>query len=112
NLCEDLLLTVYLIKFTNHKLQEHSNVIQKTVLQISITFLFTSLVLALSNQAFAQNQAPYTFKEHHMGTLFKITLYAESDSVAELAAANAFLEIDRLNSMMSDYLEDSELNRF
>ena len=47
-----------------------------------------------------------------MGTLFKITLYAETDSVAELAATNAFLEIDRLNTIMSDYLEDSELNQF
>src|SRR5690625_5307358 len=47
-----------------------------------------------------------------MGTLFKITLYAESDSVAELAASNAFQEIERLNNIMSDYLPESELNQF
>lgn len=68
--------------------------------------------MAPPSLAHTQNQTAYTFEENHMGTLFKITLYAKSDSVAELAAANAFQEIDRLNTIMSDYLEESELNRF
>lgn len=45
-----------------------------------------------------------------MGTDFTITLYALDDSTAHNAAMLAFGEIDRLNSLMSDYLYESELN--
>ncbi|MEX0771300.1 MAG: FAD:protein FMN transferase [Balneolaceae bacterium] len=52
----------------------------------------------------------YEFESPHMGTLFRIVLYAAKDSLAELASEAAFERIEELNSMMSDYLPDSELN--
>lgn len=52
----------------------------------------------------------YEFESPHMGTLFRIVLYAAEDSLAESASEAAFERIEELNSMMSDYLPDSELN--
>src|SRR5690625_179176 len=87
-------------------------VIPKSSLQLLLSLFYLWLTLAIGPNVSAQTVKPYTFEEHHMGTLFKITLYAESDSVAELAASNAFQEIERLNNIMSDYLPESELNQF
>lgn len=87
-------------------------VILKSSFQLLLSLFYLWLTLAHGPHVFAQPVKPYTFEEHHMGTLFKITLYAESDSVAELAATNAFMEIERLNNIMSDYLPESELNQF
>lgn len=53
----------------------------------------------------------YQFESPHMGTLFRITLYAANDSIAERASEAAFIRIEELNGIMSDYLEDSELNQ-
>jgi thiamine biosynthesis lipoprotein len=46
-----------------------------------------------------------------MGTMFKIILYAPDQAVAEEAADSAFARIDELNTILSDYIETSELNR-
>jgi thiamine biosynthesis lipoprotein len=46
-----------------------------------------------------------------MGTLFRIVLYAPGDSVAQQAAQAAFKRVDELNKILSDYLENSELNK-
>jgi thiamine biosynthesis lipoprotein len=46
-----------------------------------------------------------------MGTVFRIVLYAVSDSVAQQASRAAFQRIDQLNDILSDYKEDSELSR-
>lgn len=54
----------------------------------------------------------YEFESQHMGTLFRITLYAEDDSLAGLASDSAFQHIEKLNSILSDYDPNSELNRF
>lgn len=87
--------------------------IAQDLAQYTITSEYGSPVPgAVADSMELQDQTQYTFEEHHMGTLFKITIYAESDSIAEIASTNAFLEIDQLNTIMSDYLEDSELNRF
>src|SRR5690625_183826 len=77
-------------------------VIPKSSLQLLLSLFYLWLTLAEGPNVSAQTVKPYTFEEHHMGTLFKITLYAESDSVAELAASNAFQEIERLNNIMRD----------
>src|SRR5690625_566414 len=87
-------------------------VIPKSSLQLLLSLFYLWLSLAEAPNVSAPTVKPYTFEEHHMGTLFKITLYAESDSVAELAGSNAFQEIERLNNIMSDYLPESELNQF
>lgn len=51
----------------------------------------------------------YEFSEPHMGTTFRIVLYAPSEDIAKTAAKAAFARIAELNRIMSDYLDDSEL---
>ncbi len=51
----------------------------------------------------------FTFQEPHMGTLFRIVLYAPDEATAKKAAKAAFARVAELNRIMSDYLADSEL---
>jgi thiamine biosynthesis lipoprotein len=53
----------------------------------------------------------YTFTEVHMGTRFRIVLYARDDATAKLAARAAFARAAELDAIMSDYKADSELMR-
>jgi thiamine biosynthesis lipoprotein len=53
----------------------------------------------------------YAFEQPHMGTLFRIKLYAESKQDAQIAATAAFNRINDLNQKLSDYLPQSELNQ-
>jgi FAD:protein FMN transferase len=54
----------------------------------------------------------YRASEPHMGSIATITLYASTSEEAELAFRKAFARIAELNSIFSDYNEDSELSRF
>lgn len=56
-------------------------------------------------------QQRYEFNSRQMGTTFQIILYADCDSAAQSAASEAFGHIEYLNSVLSDYIEDSELSR-
>ena len=49
--------------------------------------------------------------EPHMGTLFRITVYARDRDAARTALRAGFDEVRRLDEALSDYREDSELNR-
>jgi thiamine biosynthesis lipoprotein len=51
----------------------------------------------------------FTFQEPHMGTQFRLVLYAKDKATAEKVARAAFARVAELNRIMSDYLEDSEL---
>lgn len=51
----------------------------------------------------------YEFTQPHMGTTFRIVLYAPSDDIAKKASAAAFARVAELNRIMSDYVDDSEL---
>lgn len=53
----------------------------------------------------------FEFSEPHMGTTFRIVLYAPTESIAKDAARAAFARISELNRIMSDYTDDSELMR-
>ena len=53
----------------------------------------------------------YEFEQPHMGTLFKITLYASDESSAHIASGAAFARIAALDRMMTDYDVESELMR-
>ncbi|TVP99323.1 MAG: FAD:protein FMN transferase [Balneolaceae bacterium] len=46
-----------------------------------------------------------------MGTQFSVILYAENELLAKEASDAAFERIEELNGIMSDYIEESELNR-
>jgi FAD:protein FMN transferase len=52
---------------------------------------------------------PFEFTEPHMGTLFRIVLYAKNESSAKKAAKEAFARIAELDGIMSDYRPASEL---
>jgi len=51
----------------------------------------------------------YTFTEPHMGTTFRIVLYAPDEATAKKAAKAAFARVAELNAIMSDYQPTSEL---
>lgn len=53
----------------------------------------------------------FEFSEPHMGTTFRLILYASDDDSAKRAAAAAFEYIGRLDVTMSDYRDTSELMR-
>jgi thiamine biosynthesis lipoprotein len=77
-------------------------------LLLVIIFGFTFLQAVVS-----QELQRHTFQSYHMGTQFNIVLYSDAneDSLAKKAADDAFARIEELNQIMSDYEEDSELNR-
>ncbi|MDR9409999.1 MAG: FAD:protein FMN transferase [Balneolaceae bacterium] len=79
-------------------------------IQLILTVLM-SLFLARSSAS--QELERYVFQSYHMGTQFNIVLYDEAgkDSTTKKAADDAFARIEQLNQIMSDYEEDSELNR-
>jgi thiamine biosynthesis lipoprotein len=53
----------------------------------------------------------FTYFEAHMGTIFRIVLYAKDATTAQKAAQAAFGRITELDNTMSDYKPDSELMR-
>ena len=53
----------------------------------------------------------YEFSLIRMGTSFRIVFYAEDPSIASQASTEAFERIEQLEQILSDYREESELNR-
>jgi len=51
----------------------------------------------------------YTFTDRHMGTTFKIMVYAPEEKTAKRGAKAAFARIAQLDGIMSDYRPTSEL---
>jgi FAD:protein FMN transferase len=49
--------------------------------------------------------------EPHMGTMFRIVLYADDAAAAHVAIRAAFDRVGELDGELSDYIPDSELNR-
>jgi thiamine biosynthesis lipoprotein len=65
----------------------------------------------LSFPAVAAQLQRYEAVEPHMGTLFRIQLYAPDETSAKEAFQAAFARIAALDQTLSDYRPDSELNR-
>ncbi|MDB5264146.1 MAG: FAD:protein transferase [Adhaeribacter sp.] len=62
--------------------------------------------------AWGQKQlARFEYSQRHMGTLFRVVLYAPDSSRAGQAARAAFKRVADLNHILSDYEKDSELNQ-
>ncbi len=76
---------------------------------ISISILL--LLLLLPRLAIAQQVERFEYNSRHMGTTFRIVLYTDSKLLADSAANAAFTRIEELNSILSDYNPESELNR-
>ncbi|HYV34693.1 MAG TPA: FAD:protein FMN transferase [Gemmataceae bacterium] len=53
----------------------------------------------------------FEFTQTHMGTRFRIVLYAPSEAIAKQASDAAFARIAELDAIMSDYKQESELMR-
>jgi FAD:protein FMN transferase len=66
-------------------------------------------VLALLSAAAPPQR--FVFSEPHMGTIFKIVLYADDEKQAARAASAAFARVAELDDIMSDYRPTSELMR-
>jgi FAD:protein FMN transferase len=73
--------------------------------------LSASAALVLSFSAFRKPASElFEAVEPHMGTLFRIKLYAEDREQAQHAFQVAFARVDQLDGILSDYKPDSELN--
>lgn len=55
--------------------------------------------------------ARFEFESKHMGTTFRIVLYAADKATAKRASDAAFQRVGELDAVMSDYKRDSELMR-
>lgn len=72
--------------------------------------LIGALLLA-ANPPATDELVRYEFDQIRMGTSFKISLYANDESVAKQAATAAYARIKQLDRIMSDYDPDSELRQ-
>jgi thiamine biosynthesis lipoprotein len=64
-----------------------------------------------TSQPCDKNARRFTFSEAHMGTIFRIVLYAPDATTAEKASRDAFDRVTALDNTMSDYKPESELMR-
>jgi thiamine biosynthesis lipoprotein len=71
----------------------------------ALLFGLVPLVAAAAEPALSR----FSFQEPHMGTLFRIIVYAPSKEKAQAGARAAFARIAQLNGIMSDYDDKSEL---
>lgn len=80
-------------------------------LKVKRALLSTVLVFLTVLLAHGQELKRFAFDQRHMGTQFRIVFYASETSLAQQAANQAFAEIDRLNTIFSDYDPNSELSQ-
>lgn len=73
--------------------------------------LVTSYQLLVTPFSFASQEQLFEEMRYEMGTLWRVALYAPDCSAADRAFDAAFGEIKRLDRLMSDYDEKSELSR-
>ncbi len=78
----------------------------------SSNFVIAPLLVltAFSQPSPNQTLNPYEAVEPHMGTLFRIKLYAPDETTARRAFQKAFERITQLDNILSDYQPDSELS--
>lgn len=72
-----------------------------------------SLALALTCHVYPTASEPQRFEavESHMGTLVRITVYAEDIEAARTAIRAGFDRINAIDAILSDYKPESELSR-
>lgn len=79
--------------------------------------MFTRLVILFLlwpvGAVFAQSESllRFAFRRGLMGTQFNVIFYAPDSLIAQQAYAAVSARMDSLNYVMSDYLDDSEINR-
>lgn len=67
--------------------------------------------MGIAAGATGQRPRPFEFSQVHMGLPVRILLYAPDRRRAERGAEAAFARIEKLDAIMSDYRDDSELRR-
>src|SRR4051794_22680745 len=77
----------------------------------SLAGLAIVLSLAAADPRAAPPPQRFTLTEPHMGTRFRIVLYAADEAAANAAAKEGFARVAALDGCMSDYKSDSELMR-
>lgn len=75
---------------------------------MKIVLALTACVLFAASAA-EPNLQRFAFNQPSMGTTYRVVLYAPDEAAATRAAQTAFDCIDRLDAMMTDYNESSEL---
>lgn len=65
--------------------------------------------LLISNYS-AYAQVRFEYKHQQMGTQIRLVFYTENKQKADSVSSLVFERIDNLNHILSDYIEDSELN--
>lgn len=78
-------------------------------LSISLLILLAGLLAVNGVQPAVLKR--FELAEPHMGTTFRIVLYAKDEATAQQAAKAAFARVAELNAIMSDYQPTSELMR-
>jgi thiamine biosynthesis lipoprotein len=73
-------------------------------------FLAWAALVAATVSARGEDQR-FIFEKAEMGVPFRITLYAPDQETAKSASDAAFARVEYLNSVLSDYEPESELNR-
>ena len=80
-----------------------------------VVFTVASILDPGHNRTAARAAEPpltrFEFAEPHMGTRFRLVLYAANAAAADRASRAAFGRVAALNGIMSDYLPKSELMR-
>jgi FAD:protein FMN transferase len=73
--------------------------------------LFLLALSAVASHTADPTPTRYEFSEPHMGTLYRIVLYAPDETTAKKASRAAFDRVADLDAIMSDYRPTSELMR-
>lgn len=75
--------------------------------------LFALFIVSLSAQAREDlgNLQRYAYEKAEMGVPFRLIFYASDEEAAKVASEAAFIRVEELNSILSDYDSDSELSR-
>lgn len=69
------------------------------------------LLLLVSACVLRAEPQKFAFEKAEMGIRFTVTLFAEKEDAAKIAADAAFARIAELNAVFSDYEDDSELSQ-
>lgn len=71
--------------------------------------VWSAVVLSSVVSMYAQPLQRFAYEEPHMGTAFRVVLYASDSTTAQQAATAAFARVAALNQALSNYIPDSEL---
>ena len=74
-----------------------------------MTRVLSIVILLAAGILHAEEPKRFEYEEPHMGTKFRIVLYAPDKASADKATKAAFARVAALNEIMSDYIADSEL---